>query len=85
MMWPKSICGDVQVPENPNQGQCSTYRQKRDCEAPVVPPPPCNDSDFDVIYDPDSPVRFRIVAKITGSDCLPILDPSGAPIYGEVN
>lgn len=83
-MWPHSnssgICGDWTDPVNPATGNCFPYREKRDCEAPVLPAIVCEDDTYTTEYDPDGPPFFRITAKLFDSNCLPILDSTGANI-----
>lgn len=75
------VCGPKdQPPDDPDKGVCFPYRSKRTCEAPALPEPPCNDSDYYTIYDPSSPTKFKVVAKLLDSSCEPITDSNNNPI-----
>lgn len=49
------VCGTFAEPENPDQGQCASYRVKKDCEAPDVPVL------TEMSYDPDDDPPFTII------------------------
>lgn len=74
------ICGDDVPIQNEDNGQCFPYRTKRDCNAPVLPTPPCGDNDYYTVYDPSSPTKFKVVAKLLDSGCEPITDSNNNPI-----
>lgn len=75
------ICGPKdEPPDDPDKGVCFPYRSKRTCNAPVLPEPPCNDNDYYTIYDPSSPTKFKVVAKLLDSACEPITDSNNNPI-----
>jgi hypothetical protein len=79
----KRVCGDFEIPENPDQGQCHARRVKKDCEAPLRPENPCNDRDAYAEALPGEFPPFVIIATIFDEDCGPILDHNGAPIQGQ--
>lgn len=74
------ICGPEETVQDEDNGQCFPYRTKRSCNAPVLPEPPCNDKDYYTIYDPSSPTKFKVVAKLLDSACEPINDKNNYPI-----
>jgi hypothetical protein len=74
------ICGPDEQVQDEDNGQCFPYRTKRSCNAPALPEPPCNDSDYYTIYDPSSPTKFKVVAKLLDSACEPITDSNDNPI-----
>lgn len=75
------VCGPKdEPPPDPDKGNCFPYRTKRTCEAPVLPEPPCNDDSYYTIYDPSSPTKFKVIAKLLDSSCEPITDSNDNPI-----
>lgn len=76
----QEVCGDFTDPVNPDLGKCEPYREKRDCEKPALPVIECADDTYTTEYDPDGPPFFRVIGKLFDSNCLPILDSTGANI-----
>lgn len=81
----KAVCGDFNTDtDTPDLGQCSPYREKRDCGAPVKPQNPCDDSDAYAESRPNEHPPFVIITKLHDENCDPILDENGAPILTAV-
>lgn len=79
----QEVCGDFPTPANPDLGNCcGGYREKRSCEAPTIPPNPCNDTLAYAEYNANADPRFVIVSRIFDQNCNPILDQAGNPIFG---
>ncbi len=76
----KRVCGTFDEPENPDKGQCSPYREKRTCEAPVRPQNQCNDTEAYAEAVPGGNPPFIIVSTLFDENCDPILDENGARI-----
>lgn len=74
------VCGEFETPTTPDAGQCQPYRTKKDCEAPVVPSNPCNDTNAYAIYTPGEVPPFTIVTTLFDEDCDAILDEDSNPI-----
>jgi hypothetical protein len=75
------ICGPKdEPPPDPDKGNCFPYRTKRTCEAPALPEAPCNDDSYYTIYDPSSPTKFKVIAKLLDSSCQSITDSNDNPI-----
>lgn len=79
----RQVCGTFSNPVNPDRGACSPYRLKETCERPVVPIPPCNDVPY-MVYDPDEPIRFRVVASLFDTTCALVTDQGGQSIFGPI-
>ncbi len=75
------VCGAFPVPTVPDQGQCVPYREKRDCEAPVLPPIECDDDEYTTVFQPENESNpFKVSARLFDQDCEPILDENDEPI-----
>jgi hypothetical protein len=74
------VCGEFVQPTNPDLGQCSPYRTKKDCEAPALPYVTCADDTYITMYDPDSATHFSVLAKVFDENCEVILDENSLPI-----
>lgn len=79
------VCGTFETPTTPDQGRCFPYREKRDCEAPVLPVPPCADEEYTTVYDPDSTPPFRVLATLRDENCEIITDENGDPIITTIS
>jgi hypothetical protein len=76
----KCVCGVWTIPENPDQGQCVSYREKRDCEAPALPVIQCEDDEYTTIFQPQNPNAFKVSARLFDENCEPIQDQLGNDI-----
>lgn len=77
----KCVCGDFSLPVVPDEGQCSPYREKRDCEAPVLPVIQCADDQYTTIAQPGDDVNpFKVQARLFDQSCLPVTDQTGNTI-----
>jgi hypothetical protein len=76
----RAVCGTFTTPVNEDKGCCSSYRVQKDCEAPVVPAKPCNDTSYSLVYDPDLTPPWRINTSLVDENCQPVLDELGNTI-----
>jgi hypothetical protein len=77
----RAVCGEFVEPTVPDEGRCSPYRVKTDCEAPTIPVAQCEDDQYAVIYQPENEDNpFAISARLFDSCCEAITDESGNPI-----
>lgn len=67
--------------EAEDKGCCMPLPARRTCEAPILPVPECNELDPVVQYDEDTE-EFIVVSQLFDSECSPLLDSSGSPLYG---
>lgn len=81
----KKVCGDFEEPENPDLGQCAPYREKRTCDAPVLPVSECEDDEYTVVFTPTLVPPFRIIARLFDSNCELILDSNNQPIWTTIS
>lgn len=78
----QGVCGtfDTDI-DNPDQGCCIPYREKRGCASPTLPVIVCDDDQYEVIPNPDDPDHpFKISARIFDEDCDTITDEDGEDI-----
>lgn len=75
-----AVCGTFETAVNPDEGQCSGRRVKKDCERPALPVIQCNDDAYTTIYNPNATPKFSVIAKLFDANCLPILDEGGNQI-----
>ncbi len=76
----KCVCGVWTIPENPDQGQCVSYREKRDCEAPVLPVINCDDDEYITVFQPQNVNPFKVSARLFDENCETIQDQLGNDI-----
>lgn len=77
----KQVCGDFDLPENPDQGRCGPYRVKIPCDAPVVQFGRCPGEVAIAIPNPNNPSKpFSISTGLYDEDCLPIFDEDGVQV-----
>lgn len=74
------VCGTFPEPTVPDQGDCHPYRLKKDCEAPTLPVPACDDTEATIEYDPDATPPFRVLTRLFDSNCEVVTDSEGEPI-----
>lgn len=78
---PLGPCGPFDDPTVADEGQCSPAKVKITCEAPTLPVAQCNDSLYQVVYQPenvDNP--FGIIASLFNEACAAITDQNGGTI-----
>lgn len=79
-------CGKFEEPQNPDDGLCFPYRVKRDCSAPALPLPACEDEVYTTEYDPDDVTSpFIIVGQLFDQACNLILDQNNVFIGTKIN
>lgn len=82
--WNSSVsdeCGTFAEPTVADEGQCSTYRVKRTCEAPTLPVAQCDDDAYETVYDPtDEAAPFKVIATLFDESCVAITDESAEAI-----
>ena len=77
----QSECGTFEEPAVADQGQCHTYRVKRDCAPPALPVAQCADDSYETLYDPEDQLNpFKVSAKLFDENCEAITDESADPI-----
>lgn len=76
----QDVCGDFEVPVNPDLGQCTPLRVVVPCDRPTLPASPCNEEDIEIRYNPDESPAFTILGGILSADCLNILDQNSVNV-----
>jgi hypothetical protein len=77
----KCICGTWTIPEDPDEGQCFPYREKRTCEVTPIPVIQCDDDEYITIFDPeDEENPFKVSSRLFDENCEVITDQLGDPI-----
>jgi hypothetical protein len=64
---------DGDTPEFEDAGCCTPLPIRRDCAAPVLPTPECDEEDPEVVYDPETE-GFVVLSVLYDENCSPILD-----------
>lgn len=78
-------CCDITDGDDPlddvlrDKGCCTPIPVKRDCVAPVIPTPECDEADPVVIYDPDTE-QFYVLTTIYDSNCSALIDSTGSSL-----
>lgn len=77
----KCVCGTWTIPEDPDEGQCVPYREKRTCDAPVLPVIQCEDDEYTTEFQPENEDNpFKVSARLFDENCEPITDQLGNDI-----
>jgi hypothetical protein len=69
--------GDEDVTDD--LGCCSAMPIRRDCAAPTLPVPECDEEEAIVTYDEETE-EFTVTAKMYDSECSPLLDSTGSQL-----
>ncbi len=75
----RSICGEFDDPDVTDLGQCFPLSTLRDCEAPSLPVPECDEEEPTVNYDPETGT-FTMTTTLYDSECSAITDSAGSPL-----
>lgn len=75
----RSICGEFSDPDVTDLGQCFPLSTVRDCEAPTLPTPECDEADPVTEYDPETE-SFTVLTILYDSTCSAITDSAASEI-----
>lgn len=70
---------DGDEPAIEDAGCCTPAPIRRDCAAPDVPVPECDEDQPEVVFDPDTE-DFSVWSILYDENCSPILDENDSPI-----
>ena len=72
-------CSDFPDPDVTDLGCCSAMPIRRDCEAPTIPNPDCDEADPIVSFDPDTE-EFTVLSILYDENCSPISDSAASEL-----
>jgi hypothetical protein len=72
-------CTDFTDDPRDDLGCCGPIPVRRECGAPVLPVPECDEQDPTVTYDEETE-EFVITAKMYDSECSPLLDSTSSQL-----
>jgi len=76
-------CDFTDDPDVTDLGCCSPSRIVRNCEAPVLPTPQCDEEGATVIYD-EATEEFVVLNTLYDSNCSALLDSTSSPLLARV-
>lgn len=75
---------DGDQPDVTDLGCCSPAPIRKNCEAPTVPTPECDEEDPTVIYDPETET-FNVLSILYDSTCSALTDSNGSTLTGLIS
>lgn len=70
---------DGDEPDVTDGGCCSPAPVRRDCRAPVLPTPDCDEAEPVVTYDPETE-EFTVTTTMYDNECSALLDSDSSPL-----